>query len=338
MHCKNPYLQYVVVHEDRFLIFDGPNDIATRVRLHRDSIVISLRYHAESAIMKSEHEVTGLPGLPMVFVNLALTAASIWLFILGIQQESVTYIISALVLFFITAFLWNGLAIVEPNGSKVLLLFGSYKGTLKKDGLFLVNPFITKRNLSLRVQNLNGEKLKVNDAAGNPIEIATIVVWRIVDTYTSSFAVENVYEYVRLQTETALRHSASSYPYDGDEHTESLRRNSEEVSVHLKKELQEKLSMAGVEVIDAKLSHLAYAPEIAGAMLRRQQAEAVIAARSKIVDGAVSMVEMALERMDKEGVIKLDEERKAAMVSNLMVVLCSEHSATPVVNTGTLYN
>jgi len=287
--------------------------------------------------MKSENEVTGLPGLPMVFVNLALTAVSIWLFIQGIQLESAPYVISAIVLFTITSFLWNGLAIVEPNGSKVLLLFGSYKGTIKKDGLYMVNPFMTKRNLSRRVQNLNGEKLKVNDAAGNPIEIATIVVWQIVDTYAASFEVENVFEYVRLQTETSLRHSSSSYPYDGDEHTLSLRRNGEEVSEHLQKELQEKLSMAGVRVIEARLSHLAYAPEIAGAMLRRQQAEAVIAARQKIVDGAVSMVEMALERMDKEEVIRLDEERKAAMVSNLMVVLCSEHSAQPVVNTGTLY-
>jgi len=287
--------------------------------------------------MKSEKEVTGLPGLPMVFVNLALTAVSVWLFIQGIQLESGVHVGSAIVLFTLTSFLWNGLAIVEPNGSKVLLLFGSYKGTIKKDGLYMVNPFMTKRNMSRRVQNLNGEKLKVNDAAGNPIEIATIVVWQIVDTYAASFDVENVYEYVRLQTETALRHSASSYPYDGDEHTISLRRNGEEVSDHLQKELQEKLGVAGVEVIEARLSHLAYAPEIAGAMLRRQQAEAVIAARQKIVDGAVSMVEMALERMDKEGVIRLDEERKAAMVSNLMVVLCSEHSAQPVVNTGTLY-
>lgn len=287
--------------------------------------------------MNQEKEVGGLPGLPMVFVNLALTAASVWLFILGVGQENGPYVVSALILFTASTFLWNGLAIVEPNGSKVLLLFGSYKGTIKKDGMYFVNPFMTKRNLSRRVQNLNGEKLKVNDAAGNPIEIATIVVWQIVDTYAASFAVENVFEYVRLQAETALRHSASSYPYDGDDETESLRKNSSEVSEHIQKELQEKLSMAGVEVLETRLSHLAYAPEIAGAMLRRQQAEAVIAARAKIVDGAVSMVEMALERMDKEGVIKLDEERKAAMVSNLMVVLCSEHSAQPVVNAGTLY-
>lgn len=287
--------------------------------------------------MNQEKEVVGLPGLPMVFVNLGLTAVAVWLFISGIAAENGVSIVLSLVTFTVSCFLWNGLAIVEPNGSKVLLLFGSYKGTIKKDGLFLVNPFMTKRNMSRRVQNLNGEKLKVNDKAGNPIEIATIVVWQITDTYAASFAVENVFEYVRLQAETALRHSALSYPYDGDDQTESLRGNSAEVSEHIQNELQEKLSMAGVEVLETRLSHLAYAPEIAGAMLRRQQAEAVIAARTKIVDGAVSMVEMALERMDKEGVIKLDDERKAAMVSNLMVVLCSEHSAQPVVNAGTLY-
>ncbi len=287
--------------------------------------------------MNQEREVGGFPGLPMVFVNLAASAASIWLFIQGISIESGPYVVVAIVVFLVTLFLWNGLTVVEPNGSKVLLLFGSYKGTIKRDGMYFVNPFMTKRNLSRRVQNLNGEKLKVNDAAGNPIEIATIVVWQIVDTYSASFAVENVFEYVRLQAETALRHSASTYPYDGDDETESLRRNSGEVSTHIEKELQEKLRMAGVEVLESRISHLAYAPEIAGAMLRRQQAEAVIAARAKIVDGAVSMVEMALERMDKEGVIKLDDERKASMVSNLMVVLCSEHSAQPVVNAGTLY-
>lgn len=287
--------------------------------------------------MTQEKEVKAAPGMPMLLVVLALFGLSIWLFVQGVSREAVVPTLSAVAMFIAACVACSGFFVVEPNGSKVLLLFGSYKGTVKADGFFFTNPFMTKRDLSRRVRTLNGEKLKVNDAIGNPIEIATIVVWQVVDTHKASFDVESYDEYVRLQSETALRHSASSYPYDGDEHTASLRQNAEEVSDHLCAELRDKLKVAGVNVLEARLSHLAYAPEIAGAMLRRQQAEAVIAARQKIVDGAVSMVEMALERMDKEGVIRLDEERKAAMVSNLMVVLCSEHSAQPVVNTGTLY-
>ncbi len=227
---------------------------------------------------------------------------------------------------------------MEPNGSQVLLLFGSYVGTVKDSGFHWANPFYTKRKVSLRARSLNGEKLKVNDSAGNPVEIAAIVVWRVTDTYAASFQVDDYESYVALQSETAVRHLASSFPYDGEEHEVSLRRNTDEVSTHLQQELQERLRLAGVEVIEARLSHLAYAPEIAGAMLRRQQAAAVVAARQKIVDGAVGMVEMALDRLEEHGKVQLDDERRAAMVTILMVVLCGEQSAQPVVNAGTLYH
>lgn len=234
-------------------------------------------------------------------------------------------------------FIMSGFFIVEPNGSKVLLLFGNYKGTVRDAGLHWANPFYSKRSISLRARTLNGERLKVNDAAGNPVEIAAIVVWRVVDTYKASFDVDNYEQFVALQSETAVRHSASSYPYDADEATISLRRNTEEVGDHLAEELKTRLALAGVEIIEARLAHLAYASEIAGVMLRRQQAAAVIAARQMIVDGAVGMVEMALEHMDRTKLIELDSERKAQMVSNLMVVLCSEHGASPVVNAGSMY-
>jgi regulator of protease activity HflC (stomatin/prohibitin superfamily) len=230
-----------------------------------------------------------------------------------------------------------GFIVVEPNGSKVLLLFGSYKGTVKRSGFQWVNPFNTKRAISLRARTLNGDKLKVNDLAGNPVEIAAIVVWRVRDTFRASFEVDDYSSYVSMQSETAVRHLASSYPYDAEEETMSLRRNVDEVSGSLQKELQERLDRAGVEVMEARLSHLAYAPEIASAMLRRQQAAAIIAARQRIVEGAVGMVEMALDRLEEYQKLELDNERKAAMVSNLLVVLCSEHAAQPVLNTGTLY-
>jgi len=196
---------------------------------------------------------------------------------------------------------------------------------------------MTKRGVSLRARTLNGEKLKVNDLAGNPVEIAVVVVWRVADTFRASFEVDSYEQYVHTQSETAVRHLASSYPYDAEDETISLRRNADEVSATLQKELQERLDRAGVEVMEARITHLAYAQEIAGAMLRRQQAAAIIAARQKIVDGAVGMVEMALDKLEQYEKLNLDEERKASMVSNLLVVLCSEHSAQPVLNTGTLY-
>lgn len=286
----------------------------------------------------TERTVRVLPGMPMLLLNLAMYPVMFWMFTWpGLAAGDGMTIIALSALFLIAVTMHAGFFVVEPNGSKVLLLFGRYVGTVKTSGFHWTNPFQTKRNLSLRVRTLNGERLKVNDLAGNPIEIAIIVVWRVVDTFNASFEVDNYEEYVALQSETALRHSAGMYPYDADDAMVSLRQNATEVSDAIQAELQTSLGRAGIEVIDARISHLAYAQEIAGAMLRRQQADAVIAARQKIVDGAVGMVEMALHRMEAEGVITLDEERKAAMISNLMVVLCSEHAAQPIVNTGSLY-
>ena len=231
-----------------------------------------------------------------------------------------------------------GFFIVNPNQSRVLVLFGTYRGTVRHNGFFWTNPFTIKKRVSLRARNLNGERLKVNDKTGNPIEIAAVVVWRVRNTAQALFDVDDYSEFVHVQSETAVRHLASVHPYDAaSDDAISLRRSTEEVSAELRRELDDRLAKAGVEVVEARLTHLAYAPEISGAMLRRQQADAVIAARQKIVEGAVGMVEMALHRLQEGAVVQLDEERKAAMVSNLLVVLCSEHGTQPVVNTGTLY-
>lgn len=230
-----------------------------------------------------------------------------------------------------------GFFIVEPNGSKVLLLFGKYIGTEREPGFHWANPFYSKRPISLRVRTFNTDTLKVNDFDGNPVEIAAVVVWQVVDTFEASFEVDDYVDYVSTQSETAVRATASSYPYDAEDETLSLRRHTDEVSDELQRHLQERLDRAGVRVLEARLSHLAYSPEIASAMLRRQQANAIIAARQRIVDGAVGMVEMALEQLERSDTVRLDEERKAAMVSNLMVVLCSESATQPVINTGTLY-
>ena len=234
-----------------------------------------------------------------------------------------------------------GLIIVNPNESKVLTLFGKYVGTVKSDGFFWVNPLTVKRKLSLRARNLNGQQLKVNDKMGNPIEIAAVIVWQVNETAKATFAVENYLQYVNIQSEAAVRHLANSFAYDNmeDESAEiTLKDGADKVSVLLEEELNERLSRAGIDVIEARISHLAYAQEIASAMLQRQQATAVIAARRLIVEGAVGMVEMALEKLSQKGIVELDEERKAAMVSNLLVVLCGDRHVQPVVNTGTLYN
>jgi regulator of protease activity HflC (stomatin/prohibitin superfamily) len=231
-----------------------------------------------------------------------------------------------------------GLFTVAPNEGRVLQLFGAYRGTAKEEGLRWANPFYSKKRISLRVRNFESAHLKVNDTDGNPIEIAAIVVWRVVDTAEAVFEVDDYEHYVKVQTESAVRNLATHYPYDA--HLEghlSLRGSTDEVAKKLKSEIQERLAKAGVEVIEARISHLAYAQEIAAAMLRRQQAGAIIAARQKIVEGAVGMVEMALDMLSKSTQVKLDEERKAAMVSNLLVVLCADREAQPVVNTGTLY-
>ena len=234
-----------------------------------------------------------------------------------------------------------GLIIVNPNESKVLTLFGKYVGTVKSDGFFWVNPLTTKKKLSLRARNLNGQQLKVNDKMGNPIEIGAVVVWQVQETAKASFSVEDYVQYVSIQSEAAVRHLANSFAYDNLEDEDAqitLKDGADKVNSLLEQELNERLSRAGIEVIEARISHLAYAQEIASAMLQRQQASAVIAARKLIVEGAVGMVEMALERLSEKEIVKLDEERKAAMVSNLLVVLCGDRNAQPVVNTGTLYN
>ncbi len=235
-------------------------------------------------------------------------------------------------------FLWFGFFMLQPNVAAVLLLFGKYTGTVKDSGFKWANPLLLKKKVSLRAHNLNGQTIKVNDNRGNPIEIAAVLVWRVSNTAQAVFDVEDFSSYVAIQSESALRHMASAYPYDTTHEGElSLRGSMDEVSVALQRELQERVSKAGVVVDEARLSHLAYAAEIAGVMLQRQQAEAIIAARSRIVDGAVGMVEMALEKLEAHGTVHLDEERKAAMVSNLLVVLCGDKAVHPVVNTGTLY-
>ena len=245
-----------------------------------------------------------------------------------------------------TLWCWFGLYMLQPNQAALLMLFGSYRGTDRQEGLRWANPFFAKKRMSVRAHNFNSEKLKVNDLRGNPIEIAAAIVWRVDDTARAAFDVENYEAYVLTQAEAAVRHLASRYAYDNlDEqqpntpHREiTLRSGTEEVGAALHVELQARFAQAGIVVVDAKLTHLAYAPEIAGTMLRRQQAEAVVAARSKIVQGAVGMVELALKGLAERGLVELDDERKAAMVSNLLVVLCADRDVTPVVNTGTLYN
>ncbi len=233
---------------------------------------------------------------------------------------------------------WFGLTVVNPNEARVITLFGVYKGTIRQPGFWWVNPLTTRRRISLRVRNFESGKLKVNDHDGNPIEIAAVVVWRVTDTFEAVFNVDDYENFVHVQSEAAVRNLATSYPYDAHEEGQiSLRLSAGEIAERLRHEIQERLACAGIEVIEARISHLAYAPEIASVMLRRQQASAVIAARQKIVEGAVGMVHMALDELSRRHVIELDEERKAAMVSNLLVVLCSERGVEPVVNAGSLY-
>jgi regulator of protease activity HflC (stomatin/prohibitin superfamily) len=238
----------------------------------------------------------------------------------------------------IASFFFGGLFIVHPNEAKALVLFGTYKGTVKKDGFWFANPFLVKQAISLRVRNFETAKLKVNDNHSNPIEIGAIVVWKVIDSAEALFEVDDYTRYVAVQSESALRATATQYPYDSHSADEkSLSTHTEDVSHALEKALVDRLLKAGVEVIEARISHLAYSPEIAAAMLQRQQASAIIAARQKIVEGAVGMVDMALELLSQKNIVKLDEERKAAMVSNLLVVLCSDHATQPVINTGSLY-
>ncbi|MBM3902879.1 MAG: SPFH domain-containing protein [Verrucomicrobia bacterium] len=290
-----------------------------------------------------ERIVSVLPGAPMLLGVLLLAA---WLVFQVVQIArfggewggglNVTLMITELAAVILAA---CGFFTLQPNEARVLVLFGSYKGTVRRSGFHWTNPFTSMVPVSLRSRNLNGERLKVNDKRGNPIEIAAVVVWHIEETAQAAFDVQNVESYVAIQSESAVRHLASSYAYDhGEEHEVTLRGGGDEVSAALLQELSDRLSRAGVVVEEARISHLAYAPEIASAMLRRQQAEAVIAARQKIVQGAVSMVEMALRELDQKNLVDLDPERRAAMVSNLLVVLCGETEVQPVVNTGTLHH
>ena len=289
----------------------------------------------------SAEKVVGvLNGWLMLAVTVGLLAGGIGgLFYLSRNDDFVGWSILVPILMFVLFVVFCfGFFTLQPNEARVLLLFGSYQGTVRHSGFHWTNPFNRKLPISLRARNFQSDKLKVNDKRGNPIEIASVVVWRVADTAQAVFDVDHYADYVRVQSESAVRHLASAYAYDhGEENEMTLRQGGEEVQLALQKELQERLAKAGVFVEEARITHLAYAPEIANAMLRRQQAEAVIAARQKIVHGAVSMVEMALRELAEKSVVNLDDERRAAMVSNLMVVLCGDHEVHPIINTGTLY-
>ncbi len=276
-------------------------------------------------------------GWILFFVIIALLVLAFFL-VIDVQGRSVLSIVAGMIIGIVSFVMLGGFFTLQPNEAAVLTLFGAYKGTTRQNGFLWANPFYRKQKISLRVRNLNGDKLKVNDKRGNPVEIAVVIVWRIKDTAQAVFDVDSYDNFIRIQSESCVRHIASSYFYDdGDAGELTLRGGGVEVAAALARELQERLERAGIGIEEARLTHLAYSPEIAQTMLRRQQAEAVIAARQKIVFGAVGMVEMALRELSEKGVVKLDEERKAAMVSNLLVVLCSESQAQPVLNAGTLY-
>lgn len=321
--------------------------------------------------MKTKEEIFSgvkFSGIPVLIVNFLFLVAIVVLFVwtvnAGLSTTLTTVIIiSDVVLFIINLLLWGGFMQIEPNEARVMIFFGEYEGTVKENGFFWVNPFYTKKKLTLRARNLDAEPIKVNDKKGNPVSIGLVVVWRVADTYKASFDVDNAsmtvsvagspsvdnvgqkmkaYEnFVKIQADAALRFVAGMYAYDHtgtDDLSElTLRSGGEEVNSILETQINERLSIAGIEVVEARINYLAYAPEIAAVMLRRQQADAIIAAREKIVEGAVGMVHMALKKLSDEGIIELDEDKKAAMVSNLMVVLCSEEGAQPIINAGTLH-
>ena len=313
-----------------------------------------------------------LSGVPMILFNIAFLAGIIYLMIWAVSgnlSESMKgfFVIIDILLFTINSIFWAGFMQIEPNEARVMVFFGKYKGTVKENGFFWVNPFYAKKKMTLRARNLDVEPIKVNDKNGNPIMIGQVLVWRVMDTYKASFSIDNAssidntssklqgnighdnlnmkmksYEYfVKVQSDAALRFVAGMYAYDQLENKEdemTLRSGGEEMNDILEKQLNERLALAGIEVMEARINYLAYAPEIAAVMLRRQQADAIISAREKIVDGAVGMVKMAIQKLSEEEIINLDEEKKAAMVTNLMVVLCSDEPAQPIVNTGTLHH
>jgi regulator of protease activity HflC (stomatin/prohibitin superfamily) len=321
--------------------------------------------------MKTKEEnFTGLklPGIPMLMFNFlfmfGLVALFVWLVQSDIQIELLIFgIISSIFLFILNSIFWAGFMQIEPNEARVMIFFGKYKGTMKDNGFFWVNPFFAKKKLTLRARNMDAEPIKVNDQKGNPILIGQIVVWRVADTYKASFDIDNTskttafqtgkasdnvnekmkaYEdFVKVQSDAALRFVAGKFAYDnleGEEEELTLRSGGEDINEILEKQLNERLALAGIEVLEARVNYLAYAPEIAAVMLRRQQADAIISAREKIVDGAVGMVKHALAKLSEEEIIELNDDKKAAMVSNLLVVLCSDEHAQPIVNAGTLYN
>lgn len=285
-----------------------------------------------------ENPIRSFSGIPVLLALLAVMALATWQLVAAVSQENGLMLGISVLVGVVAFFLMFGLYMVEPNQAAVVSLFGKYVGTVKENGLRWNNPFYSKKKVSMRVRNFESGKLKVNELDGSPIEIAAVIVWQVVDASEAVYNVDDYESFVHIQSEAALRSMATSYPYDQHEDGQmSLRSHAAEISEHLQKELAERLADAGVQVLDARISHLAYAPEIAHAMLQRQQANAVIAARTRIVAGAVGMVEMALEELQKNGVVQLDEERKAAMVSNLLVVLCGDRSTQPIVNAGTLY-
>jgi len=280
---------------------------------------------------KNTTVISGYPGFIILLAGFGIAGY-------GIYSPSAGLIVAGILL---TLIMLKGLLIINPNEAAVLILFGKYQGTVRNDGFFWVNPFVAKRRVSLKARNLDGQKIKVNDKLGNPIEIAAVVVWQVSDTAKALFAVDDYSKYVQIQSEAAVRYLANQFAYDNFEDEDAiitLKDGAQQVSGILETELNERLAMAGIDVIEARITHLAYAPEIASAMLQRQQATAVVSARRQIVDGAVGMVELALEKLSQKDIIQLDEERKAAMVSNLLVVLCGERNVSPVVNTGTLYH
>lgn len=286
--------------------------------------------------MKTENSFKASSGFGMLIMVLLMIACGVASFI----TRTPAGIAAGMLVIVIAFFLMPGFIIVNPNESRVMIFFGEYKGTLRDNGFFWANPFFTKKVVSLKAMNLNGHSIKVNDKLGNPIEIAAVIVWQVEDTAKASFEVNDFVQYIAIQSEAAVRHLAGTCPYDNLEHEDevSLRSGGEKVNHMLESELTERMDRAGIKIIEARISHLAYAQEIAGAMLQRQQATAVVAARKQIVEGAVGMVEMALAKLSEKEIVHLDEERKAAMVSNLLVVLCGDKNVSPVVNTGTLYN
>ena len=281
---------------------------------------------------------TAISGVLALLVLLVAIFADVALFVVGIVQQSPLLVFGSTLLFVALILLFFGLFIVNPNEARVLQLFGRYVGTVSDQGFRWANPFFTKRRISLRVRNFETDRSKVNDADGNPIEIAAVVVWKVVDTAEATFEVDDYVNFMHVQSESAVRNLATQYPYDTRQDDQiSLRGKTEEIAGQLKTEIQGRLHKAGLEVLEARITHLAYAPEIASSMLQRQQAGAIIEARERIVEGAVSMVQMALDNLSSRGIVELDEERKAAMVSNLLVVLCGDKGTQPVLNTGTLY-